>query len=733
MSCSLRLSALVLTLLSSSVGAQHQPTSVIASDAEWTNEAIVTVPEIGGIAVSADGREAAYIVRSADLPADRQRSALHLADLRTGANRRIVEGRWLESLQRNDARGSWNFLADLGEGVQLYEARDGQSPSPVLVNAQTVMTGAQDGAISLSSISAPRPVGILAYSWSADGQMLWYSKLLPVDGPRTRVHGEEVRRAWGTDRRWAPRVVVELRILLPDGRDVLVDTRPATDRLALRARSNAQWEDHTLRYVTADSLPGEELVFSDYFWDLENGARRSAEPPANPVGRAAIGPNGGILATVGLGDARRLVERRPDGSVHEHGNVGFTLEDTRGPANWRVRDGSMTVLGTRSFPHARYGLTIVDRAGLHPVETPGSLTQCGYASATKIAACVREGVTAAPQLVRVDLVTRAVEPVASLAPRHATIAPLRVEPRLWTNARGHYASGFVTFPRNYEAGRRYPAIFVTHGSDADERFASPELQWDYPIQVLAERGYLIVSINDPSPRQNETLMRGIDAWGGDTGMPYEEVQDLMWQDVVRSYEAAAAALDAEGLIDRARLGIAGFSRGSQMVNVAMTQSRLFRAASSGDGGYLEPSGYHSSPVSYRSVFGGPPFEADAIPHYQRLSPSFRASVASGPVLQQIARPSGPRLDFYVALRRAGVPSEISLYPGEGPESDETHLFHIPSNRLAAMQENIDWFDFWLRDQIDPDPAKAGQYRRWQEMRDETCANRDVAARIQICR
>lgn len=733
MSRNLRLSALVLTLLSSSVSAQHRPAPVIAPDMEWTNEAVVTVPEIGGIAVSADGGEAAYVVRSADLATDRQSSALHIVHLQTGVARQVVEAGWLDELQRNDVRGSWTFLGDMGQGVQLYEVRDGQRPSPVIVNTNPVMVGRQDGAIYLSSMSAPRPVGILSYQWSDDGRMLWYSKFRQVDAPQGRIYGEEVRRSLVAGRRWAPRVVIELRIVLPDGRDLLLDTRPTTDRLALRGRSNVQWNGETLYYAISDIDPDVELAYSGFTWDARTGQRRSAPPPPNPFGQSALGPDSGALRTEGFGDARRLVERRPDGSTRDYGNVGFTLADRRGPVSWRSADGLWTVIGTRSSRHARYGLVVVDGSGLHPVETSGSLTQCAYASAGGLAACVREGVTAAPELVRVDLATRAVHPVASLAPRHAAIAPLRIEPRLWTNSSGHYASGFVTYPRNYQPGRRYPAILVTHGSDADERFASQELQWDYPIQVLAERGYLVVSINDPSPDQNEELMRGMNAWIGSDQMPPQGIQDLMWLDVVRSYEAAIAALDAEGLIDRERVGVAGFSRGSQMVNVAMTQSQLFRAASSGDGGFLEPGGYHGSPMSYRSVFGGAPFEAAALPNYQRLSPSFRGTSASGPILQQVAAPLNSRLDFHEALLRAGVPAEITLYPGEDPSSDETHLFHIPSNRLAAMQENIDWFDFWLRDLVDPDPAKADQFRHWRAMREEACANQDLAARIQICR
>src|SRR3546814_11710473 len=65
--------------------------------------------------------------------------------------------------------------------------------------------------------------------------------------------------------------------------------------------------------------------------------------------------------------------------------------------------------------------------------------------------------------------------------------------------------------------------------------------------------------------------------------------------------------------------------------------------------------------------------------------------------------------FHVSLREANVPSELVYYP------DETHLFHQPLHRLSAMQENIDWFDFWLLGKEDDDPPKTGQYERWRNM------------------
>ena len=81
----------------------------------------------------------------------------------------------------------------------------------------------------------------------------------------------------------------------------------------------------------------------------------------------------------------------------------------------------------------------------------------------------------------------------------------------------------------------------------------------------------------------------------------------------------------------------------------------------------------------------------------------------------MASPFAGAIDFYTALRDAKVPAQISLYPGETAATDETHLFHIPANRLRAMRENLAWFDFWLRDRRDPELADSGVYDRWSKM------------------
>jgi hypothetical protein len=68
-----------------------------------------------------------------------------------------------------------------------------------------------------------------------------------------------------------------------------------------------------------------------------------------------------------------------------------------------------------------------------------------------------------------------------------------------------------------------------------------------------------------------------------------------------------------------------------------------------------------------------------------------------------------------ALERAGIPVEFWVYPGEG------HIFTAPEHRFLSMQRNLDWFNYWLQQKEDPDPAKQPQYARWGEMKKKLAA------------
>ena len=166
----------------------------------------------------------------------------------------------------------------------------------------------------------------------------------------------------------------------------------------------------------------------------------------------------------------------------------------------------------RTLSHPRYGLVLLTNRRAKPLTHSGSLTACDFRKDLAWGICVEEGLNQAPRLVQVSPHDGRVRTLVPLAPVHESIAPLRVTPHQWTNRLGYRSTGFIVWPRNFEANRSYPAIIITHGSDADERFASADLQWNYPAQLFAERGYVVILMNDPSARQQAQLWNAYMEW-----------------------------------------------------------------------------------------------------------------------------------------------------------------------------------------------------------------------------
>lgn len=662
----------------------------------WTVEDIVTVPTDVNLSLASDGMSLAYLEHRADLAKDENVAVLHILDLRTGVTREILRAASAEQLRQLPGGGGWSLLLDRGDGLQLYRLDRAGTVGPLLARSADVIVGKTEGGLSAVGSRAPRRVGVLFHDWSPDGKWLWYATLKPRAAKPELLRDDDVVRQ--LFRRRAPvAATVELRMRSATGEDWLVASRPSTDRLAFYYGGNVDWSDAGPRYQSEGLGPLPDHGTATFLW-------RFADKQSLPIGQgvdfpaigAARGPNGGTLSSRGFGSALELVETRTDGSNVSYGATDFIIGDPRSAGNWLAEDGHTALLGTRTTVHPRYGLVVVTRRGARTISTRGSLTACDFRRDLSWGVCIEEALNRPPRLVRVSPGTGAVLTLAALSPAHQAIEPLRVTARQWTNRLGYRATGFIIWPRNYQRAKRYPAIIITHGSDADERFANPDLQWSYPAQIFAERGYVVILMNDPSPRQNADLWNAHMEWtSGPGALGPAKLRKLIWLNGVYSFEDAIAELTREAIVDPDRVGIAGYSRGSQMVNVAMTQSALFRAASSGDGAYLEPASYAEAKESYRAVFGGPPsgIHLDA---YRRLSPSLRVHKVCGPVLQQMASPFAGAIDFYTALREAKVPAQISLYPGETPATDETHLFHIPSNRLRAMRENLAWFDFWLQ-------------------------------------
>ena len=681
----------------------------------WMLEDILLVPEVNELALSADGRFAIYAAEISDAEAKRTRAQIRIVNIGARAQRNIASADIARSFKNIPGTEDWSALLDIGEGLQLYRISAAGQISPEVKNPELVSVGKADLSVAIGGGAPPLEIGILAYDWSPDRQWLWYSQLKAKSGPPPVRFDEGVTRL-RSRRRSSIEAEVDFFLRAPDGSIDRIITRPTSDRMAMHAGGKVIWRGDEILFRTEapDGSPGS--VFETRAWNRRQKSIRivSNERDARTL-TMLRGPRGGALSTSGIGAALELIESGPGEEPHRYGRFPFTISDSNYAAS---RDGRKTIVGTRNLKTSRYGLALVKKTGVREITGIGSLTKCSFDDRLSLAICVEEGVSTPPRLVRVDLARGAIEPIVTVSPRHEEIMPLQARARTWTNRNGYKATGYIIYPRDFRPDTRYPAIVITHGFDADERFAKVENQWNYPAQLFAERGYVVLLINDPLPYQSSDLRAAYSAWSRGSGPPDPEaVRQLIWIEGVHSLVDAVNDLTAEGLIDPARVGVAGYSRGAQMVNVAVTRTKIFNAASSGDGGFLEPSGYAGWPASYDPVYGGSPM-SEHFEQYRRFAPSLNAMKVCTPVLQQVAAASPSQAELFDALRAAKVPTQLTYYPGTSPASDETHIFHIPSNRMLAMRENMAWFDYWLLGKRDTDAPFPDRLAMWDRMAED---------------
>ena len=161
--------------------------------------------------------------------------------------------------------------------------------------------------------------------------------------------------------------------------------------------------------------------------------------------------------------------------------------------------------------------------------------------------------------------------------------------------------------------------------------------------------------------------------------------------------------------------IGGLSFGSEVAMWTLIHSSLIAAASVASPQF-EPSNYWFNGVRgrdhhevLRRAWGlGAPEETPE--RWRLLSPALNADRIRAPLLLQLAeQESRYAVELYARLSNSTTPTEMHVFP------DERHIKMQPRHRLAVYRRNLDWFRFWLQGYVDPDPAKADQYRRWQAL------------------
>lgn len=313
-------------------------------------------------------------------------------------------------------------------------------------------------------------------------------------------------------------------------------------------------------------------------------------------------------------------------------------------------------------------------------------------------ACIWQNLTTPPEVALINIKDGIPKTLTTLNRGYKNIKLGEVSEIKWTNKYGNETNGFLIKPINYEEGKRYPLLIILY---AFSRKFTSQAQWitTYPAQAFAANGYVVLMMNYPF-RQ-----------GWYYGNYEQGIFDLAYNPLA-SIEKAVETVVEMRIADPGRKGIMGWSYGGFLTNFTITHTNLFEAASSGEGGTTDPGIYWLGRVVqylYDGIFGGPPL-GEWYEKYNKISPALNAANVHNPVMLQHASDTIGTLEFYTALKTQGKSVELLFYP------NESHIFFQPKHRFYAMQQNLDWFNYWLLGKEDPDPAKRLQYIRWNDMK-----------------
>jgi hypothetical protein len=265
----------------------------------------------------------------------------------------------------------------------------------------------------------------------------------------------------------------------------------------------------------------------------------------------------------------------------------------------------------------------------------------------------------------------------------------------WKDKTGYEWTGGLVYPVGYLAGARYPLVIQTYFFMDHQFLADGMGTTAQAAMPLASAGIFVLQVKKRFDHATDGLEASVQLPG---------------------FEGAIDQLDFEGLIDRKRVGIIGFSRGCYYVAHALIEMPdRFAAATVADGwdqSYMQHRMFEDAAAQDDPIYGTKP-NGDGLKAWIEKAPGFNLDKVRAPIRIEAITPISilSEWELYSSLREQGKPVDLIYFPlGQ-------HILQKPRERMASQQGNVDWFRFWLQGYEDPPAEKAEQYRRWEKLCD----------------
>jgi dipeptidyl aminopeptidase/acylaminoacyl peptidase len=249
--------------------------------------------------------------------------------------------------------------------------------------------------------------------------------------------------------------------------------------------------------------------------------------------------------------------------------------------------------------------------------------------------------------------------------------PTRTESVEWTNE-GFNIQGWLTYPKDYDAKKKYPLIVEVHGGPS----ASAGARWGQ--NTWAELGYFVFS---PNPRGS---------FGQGEKFTAANIKDFGYGDF-RDILAGMDYIETKVSIDKNREGLTGWSYGGFMTMFGVTQTTRFKAAIAGAGisDWLSYYGENSIDQWMVPFFGATVYDDPRV--YEKSSAITFIKKVKTPTLVIVGDrdgecPAPQSFEFWHALRAEGVKTQLVIYPNEG------HGFRDPAHIADREAREVAWFE-----------------------------------------
>ena len=268
--------------------------------------------------------------------------------------------------------------------------------------------------------------------------------------------------------------------------------------------------------------------------------------------------------------------------------------------------------------------------------------------------------------------------------------PTKVFPKLakteiitWKSKDGLEIEGLITYPTKYKKRKKYPLAVIIHGGPAgvfSETFTGARSI--YNIEYFASNGYAVLR---PNPR-------GSTGYGKD--FRFANFKDWGFGDYEDIMSGVDKVIDM-GVADPNRLAVMGWSYGGYMTSFVVTRTNRFKAASMGAGLPNLVSMTTTTDIpDYLVAHMGAEFWND-YETYEKHSAIYRIDKVQTPTqvihgANDLRVPLTQGQEFYVALKRKGVPTEMVVYPRTPHGPREPKLLMDVSPRILT------WLDKYIK-------------------------------------